>query len=244
MNIDVSTEKRGRDARGGPGEEISLLQGAGSSRQYNGKELERQTPRFPYRMWFLSLLLCTLAIAVAFQFLDVPIARRANGVLTSGESLATGFASGVLIGVEATIALALVILRITRGHLSPSREATLLACLTSICAYALNDSTLKLVFGVPNPDAVLHGTQHAFHLLRASSNGSFPSGHMVIAGAFAGVFMRLYRISILPFSVLLLIAAVLLVVGDWHFVSDVIAGIFVGVSAGLLASEVWLAHSR
>ena len=244
MNIDVGIEKKRRDARGGPGEEISLLQGAGSSRRYNGKELERKTSRFPYQMWLLSLLLCTLTIAVAFQFLDVPIARRVYGILTSGESLATGFASAVLIGVEAAIALALVILRITRGHLAPSREATLLACLTSICAYALNDSTLKFVFGVPNPDAVLHGTQHAFHLFRASFNGSFPSGHMVIAGAFAGVFMRLYRASIVPFSLLLLIAAVLLVVGDWHFVSDVIAGTFVGVSAGLLASEVWLAHSR
>jgi uncharacterized membrane protein len=67
---------------------------------------------------------------------------------------------------------------------------------------------------------------------------------MVLAGAFAGVFMRLYRTSILPFSALLLIAAVLLIAGDWHFVSDVIAGTFVGVSAGLLAGEVWLAHSK
>ena len=38
-----------------------------------------------------------------------------------------------------------------------------------------------------------------------------------------------YRTSILPFSALLLIATVLLIAGDWHFVSDVIAGTFVGV---------------
>jgi membrane-associated phospholipid phosphatase len=67
---------------------------------------------------------------------------------------------------------------------------------------------------------------------------------MVLAGAFAGVFMRLYRASILPLSALLLSAAVLLIVGDWHFVSDVVAGTFLGVSAGLLAGEVWLAHSK
>ena len=67
---------------------------------------------------------------------------------------------------------------------------------------------------------------------------------MVLASAFAGVFMRLYRTSILPFSALLLIAAVLLIAGDWHFVSDVIAGTFLGVSAGLLAGEVFLAHSK
>lgn len=221
-----------------------MLQGAGSSRQDSGRELERKTPRFPYLMWLLSLAICTLAIAVAFAFFDVPIARRVYGLLTSAEGLATGFASAVLLSVEAAVALALFIIRITRGHLSPFREATVLACLTSICAYAINDGTLKFFFGVPNPAAVLHGTQHSFNLLSGSSNSSFPSGHMVLAAAFAGVFMRLYRTSILPFSLLLLIAAVLLIVGEWHFVSDVIAGTFVGVSAGLLASEVWLAHSR
>jgi membrane-associated phospholipid phosphatase len=194
-------------------------------------------------MWLLSLLICTLLVAVAFVYLDVPIAHRVYGILTSAESLASGFASVVLLGVEAAVALVLVIIRITRGHLSPFREATALACLTSICAYAINDGMLKLFFGVPTPAAVLNGGQHAFHLLSGTSSTSFPSGHMVLAGAFAGVLMRLYRASIVPLSALLLIAAVLLIAGDWHFVSDVIAGTFVGVSAGLLAGEVWIAHS-
>ena len=220
-----------------------MLQGAGSSQQSGGSTLEGKALRFPNLMWLLSLLMCMLVVAVAFVYFDVPIAHHVQGILGSAESLATGFASVVLLSIEAIVALALVIIRITRGHLSPFREATALACLTSICAYAINDNMLKHFFGVPNPVAVLHGTQHAFNLLSGSSNSSFPSGHMVLACAFAGVFMRLYRTSILPLSALLLIAAVLLVAGNWHFVSDVIAGAFVGVSAGLLAGEVWLVHS-
>ena len=195
-------------------------------------------------MWFLSLLICTLAVALAFVYLDVPIAHRVYGLLGSAESLGKGLASAVLLSIEAAVALVLVFIRIMRGHLSRFGEATALACLTSICAYAVNDSILKLFFGVPSPAAVLHGTRHAFDLLTGSSNSSFPSGHMVLVGAFAGVFMRLFRISVLPLSLLLLIAAVLLIAGDWHFVSDVIAGTFLGVSAGLLAGEVWLAHSK
>ncbi|HEY2469526.1 MAG TPA: phosphatase PAP2 family protein [Terracidiphilus sp.] len=206
--------------------------------------MQEKSPRFPYRVWLLALAICTLVMAVAFAYFDVPIARQVYGILSSAESLATGFASAVLLGVEAAVALVLVIVRITRGHLSAYREATVLACLTSICAYAINDSTLKFLFGVPNPEAVLHGTQHAFNFLSGSSSSSFPSGHMVLSGAFAGVFMRLYRASILPFFLLLFIAAMLLIVGDWHFVSDVIAGTFLGVSAGLLAGEVWLARSK
>lgn len=220
-----------------------MLQGAANSQHYKGTG-PGGNQRLRYRIWILSLLVCIPAIAVAFAYFDVPVARRVYGILGSAESLATGFASAVLLSIEAAIVLALVILRITRGRLSPFREATVLACLTSICAYAINDSALKFFFGVPNPGAMFHGASHAFNLLGGSARCSFPSGHMVLAGAFAGVFMRLYRTSILPLSVLLLVAAVLLIVGDWHFVSDVIAGAFAGVSAGLLAGELWLAHSN
>ncbi len=66
---------------------------------------------------------------------------------------------------------------------------------------------------------------------------------MVLAGAFAGVFMRLYKASIWPLCTLLLTAAGLLLVGDWHFLSDIIAGAFLGTSAGILAGEGWAAHS-
>ena len=221
-----------------------MVAGAGISRQHSGGTLTGKTLRFPYLIWLLSLLICTLVTALVFVYFDVPTARRVYGIWVSPESLAKGFASAVLLGVEAAVALALVIVRIRRGHLTPFRETTVLACLTSICAYAINDSSLKFFFGVPNPTAVLHGTQHAFNLLSGSSNCSFPSGPMILAGAFAGVFMRFYRTSILPLSALLLIAAVLLVAGDWHFVSDVIAGTFLGVSAGLLSGEVWIAHSK
>lgn len=183
-------------------------------------------------------------MAVAFAWLDVPLARRVYGMLGWANGLATGFGSAVLLSIEAGVVLILVIVRLTRGHLSPFREAIVLACLTSICAYAINDGALKLFFGVPDPGAVMQGARHAFHFLDGSAKSSFPSGHMVLAGAFAGVFMRLYRASVVPLGSLLLLAVGLLIVGDWHFVSDVIAGTFLGVSAGLLAGELWLAHSR
>ncbi len=195
-------------------------------------------------MWLLSLLICLLVVAVAFRTLDVPIARHVYGALGAAESLGRGLTSAVLLSGEAAVALTLIVVRVTRRRLSPFGEATALACLTSICAYGMDDSALKFFFGVPNPGAVLSGTRHAFHLFGGSSVSSFPSGHMVLSGAFAGVFMRLYRSSIRLLSVLLFLGAVLLVVGDWHFLSDVVAGIFIGVSAGLLAGEVWLAHTN
>lgn len=232
-------------AESGSTGDISLPQGLGELRQHNRRGLEGKTLRSPYLIWLLSLIICAVATGIAFVYFDVPIAHGVYGSLGRAESLAeSGFASAILLGIEGAVALVLVILRIVRGHLSPVREASVLACLASICAYAINDSTLKYIFGVPSPTAVLHGAQHAFHLLGGSSKNSFPSGHMVLAGAFAGVFMRLHRKAILPLLALLVIAAGLLIAGDWHFLSDVIAGTFVGVSAGLLAGELWLAHSK
>jgi membrane-associated phospholipid phosphatase len=225
------------------GREIQLLQGAVRSHQPSGRPPEENASRFPGLIWLLSLLICALVVAVAFVRLDVPIARSVFGALGPTENLAKGLTSAVLLSAEAAVALTLIVIRITRGRLSPSGEAAALACLTSICAYSMNDGALKFLFGVPNPSAVIHGARHALNLLSGSSSSTFPSGHMVLSGAFAGVFMRLYRRSILPLSALLFVGAVLLVVGDWHFLSDVIAGTFIGVSAGLLAGEVWSAHS-
>lgn len=224
--------------------EIPLPEGLDEPRQHPESALEATTPGLPGVKWFVSLLICGVAAAVAFVYFDVPIARAVDGLLGATEALGKGFGSAILLGIEATVAVTLACIRITRGRLSRFGETAALACLTSICAYAVNDAILKRICGVPNPGLVMDGVRHSFNLLSGSSNNSFPSGHMMLAGSFAGVFMRLYRSTIVPLAVLLLIAAVLLIVGDWHFLSDVIAGTFLGISAGLLAGEVWLVHSR
>jgi hypothetical protein len=200
--------------RGGTRREIVLLQNAADSPQAPTATPEPEAIRFTSKTWLLSLLFCTLSTVVSFVYFDVPIARYTDGTFGSAKSLGAGLSSIVLLSGEAAVVLGLMIVRMTRGHLTPFREATALACLTSICAYAINDTVLKFLFGVPNPTAVMHGAQHAFNFLSGSSISSFPSGHMALAGGFGGVFMRLYRRSILPLAALLFIAVVLLVVGD------------------------------
>ena len=195
------------------------------------------------RIWFPSLVACTVAAAVCFAELDVPVARHVWGVGRHLSSLNAAFGATVILTLESVVVLVLVLARLTRGHLSRLGETLGVACLASICAYGINDQVLKPFFGVPSPLEVVHGARHGFNLAMGFAGGSFPSGHMVLAGAFAGAFMRLYPASIRALSGLLLFAAALLVVGDWHFISDVIMGTFIGVSAGILAGEGWLVHS-
>ena len=67
---------------------------------------------------------------------------------------------------------------------------------------------------------------------------------MVMATAFAVVIMRLYPRATPPLIALLCLGAFALLIGDWHFVSDVVAGAFEGWTAGLVAAELWDRHIR
>lgn len=194
------------------------------------------------RIWLVWLLVCAAAVAVAFAEIDVPVADHLWNVGRHLSPLDAAFGATVLLTLESAVVVALVIARLLRGHISRFGETLAIACLASICAYGINDQVLKPLFGVDVPAHVVQGAEHRFHFMMGLRYSSFPSGHMVLAGAFAGVFMRLYRGSVRPLALLLLLAAALLVVGGWHFVSDVIAGTFLGVSAGILAGEGWAVH--
>lgn len=195
------------------------------------------------RAWLLWLVACAAAVAVSFTEVDVRVARHLWKAHRHLGYLSTVFGSAVILTLESAVLLSLLLARLRRGHLSRFRETLAVACLASICAYGINDQVLKPLFGVLPPAAVVHGARHTFNLAMGFAGSSFPSGHMMLAGAFAGVFMRLYRATARPLAALLLLAAGLLVLGGWHFISDVIAGSFLGVSAGLLAGEGWAVHS-
>lgn len=194
------------------------------------------------RTWFLYLVVCAAAVTFSFAKLDVPVAHRVWRLSSHLDPLSAAFGATVILSLESAVVLSLIVARLMRGHISRVAETLAIACLASICAYGINDQVLKPLFGVPAPFEVMHGARHAFNFAMRFGWTSFPSGHMMLAGAFAGVYMRFYRASILPLAVLLLVASALLVVGDWHFVSDVIAGTFLGVSAGILAGEGWAVH--
>lgn len=195
-------------------------------------------------VWSVCLLVCAAATAFSFKHLDVRIAAHFWDAARYLSPLGQGLGSAVLLSMESVVTLSIVFARLTRGHVSAFAEALAIACLASICTYGINDHVLKLFFGVPNPTDVMHGARHTFHFWKGWGANSFPSGHMALAAAFAGVFMRLYRASVWPLGGLLLLAAALLLIGDWHFLSDVIAGSFLGLSAGILAAEGWAAHSN
>ena len=195
------------------------------------------------RIWLLALAACAAVVAFSFAHLDAPVAHYFAELNLFLRHMKGAVGGGLLVSGESVVLIGVVLVRLVRGRISVFSETLAIACLTSIGAYGVNDYVLKVFFGVPSPSNVLHGARHAFHFWMGSESSSFPSGHMVLAAAFAGVFMRLYRASIWALSLLLLLAAGLLIAGDWHFLSDIVAGTFFGLSAGALAAEGRAARS-
>jgi membrane-associated phospholipid phosphatase len=194
--------------------------------------------------WLVVFTLCAVLTVLSFAQLDVSLVQRFWKAGTALSPLNTAFGASAILTLESAVALSLILTRVLRGHISRFGEALAIACLASIVAYSINDEVLKPMFGVRTPADVMAGARHVLHWFMGTESSSFPSGHMVLAGAFAGVFMSYYRVSIWPLSALLLLAAGLLIFGDWHFLSDVIAGTFLGISAGMLAGEAMLVHAK
>lgn len=189
------------------------------------------------------------AVAFSFLYIDVPVAlffsQSSPSISPVLGPASIDLGSTVILSVEAITVTGLALIRLLRDkRLPPLAEAVGIACLASICVYTIDSNLLKPLFGVPNPGDVLSGAKHTFNFFDGSEHSSFPSGHMALAAPVAGVFMRLYRKSLWPFTVLLVFGATLLVLGEWHFISDVIAGTFIGLSAGLLTAELWVKHSH
>lgn len=106
---------------------------------------------------------------------------------------------------------------------------------------------LKIIFGRPSPEAWINGNSSfprsgtiGFHFFHGGAGYlSFPSGHMATTCALIAVLWIWYpRWRWIYFLVALIVGGAL-VVTDIHFLSDVIAGAFVGISVGAAVTAIW-----
>ena len=194
-------------------------------------------------LWCGALLVAIVAIVACVRWIDYPVAIMFLNASKHAGPIGEIFGGRVLVAGELLLISVLAIFRLRNGNLPELAKICLVACTTSVMAYTLNYVVLKFVFGRQNPAAYYQShITGTFHLFRGDDGSSFPSGHMMLAAAFLGVFIRLYPRARIASLFLLVVAAVAMVAGDWHYVSDLIAGAFLGLTAGLMAGELWLRH--
>ena len=192
----------------------------------------------------IMLLLTTFLVAMCVRYLDVPLAYYVLNHLYGNvhwSQMTSELPDLLLQVVLLSSAAALVVyrMRIRRGLLD---DLTLMARLVAWAAPVsyLVKSALKYVFGRVNTRIWLQQPDlYGFHWFqRRQGCEGFPSGHMVVIVTFLAALWRFYP-KYRPWYLLLgLLLGVALVATDYHFISDVIAGAYLG--AVVEAAVFWL----
>lgn len=200
---------------------------------------------------FIASAFTAVLVYLSYRFVDGAVARSVLQVVTGHQG---GSTSGMpelpdlLLPAVITVTIAGWVARFVLPH--DSSWARLRGCLAMLgivapLSYAAKE-VLKLVFGrIRTRDWLLHPQLDGFHWFHGSGIfDGFPSGHMTVFVALAAVVWRFYPRYGPLLGVLLAALAAALVLLDYHFVSDVIAGSYFGILAYWLASRSFVRTYR
>jgi membrane-associated phospholipid phosphatase len=183
--------------------------------------------------WCFPLIV--LAVLASWRFLDARIALAAMELLKSSDLLQAG-ASNIpdvlflLVCFGSCLLWGNYLILRRRGIINEHARFSQLAGSAILVAYFLK-GLFKYVFGRINTRVWLaNQVSYDFHWFNGGADYSgFPSGHMAVFTAFFAAtwfcYPRYRSISI----GLTLVLAVALIVTDYHFLSDVIAGAYLGL---------------
>ena len=197
--------------------------------------------------WLISMALVAVATAISYLWLDRGIAYFAHDELREFTVfprltlIPEGFAA------IAVFAIAVVGLRGLSGRpLSKLQSVILLSGLSLIVATAAKNQ-LKFVFGrtwpetwIHNNPSLIHDGAYGFHPFHGGDGfASFPSGHTTAVCAVISVLWICYPRWRILYALCVAAVVVGLLGADYHFLSDIIAGGFVGTSTGWMAVTLW-----
>jgi membrane-associated phospholipid phosphatase len=146
--------------------------------------------------------------------------------------------------------VSLGLLALAGRQLSRLQIAAFAASIAVIVAEAAKDQ-LKYLFGRTWPETWLHNSPsfirdgvYGFNFIHGGSEyQSFPSGHMGATCAVMTVLWIWYPRFRWAYGVVAVVVGAALVAGNYHFLSDVLAGAFVGASIGWMTTAVWEAFA-
>jgi membrane-associated phospholipid phosphatase len=197
--------------------------------------------------WLASLLATAVAVVIAYLWIDRPLALLAHRQLAHHETFAQ------LTHIPDPFAPLAVIVFVGLGLwafsgrvLSKLQTTALLASLSLVMAEATKNM-LKFVFGrtwpetwVRNNPSFIHDGVYGFNPFYGGQGfASFPSGHTAVTCAVISVLWIAYPRWRALYALIVTAVAVGLIGANYHFLSDVIAGGFVGASTGWMATYFW-----
>jgi membrane-associated phospholipid phosphatase len=201
----------------------------------------RPAVRMRVVLWLLSGVVLT---GLSILLVDQPVSTWSHDVLHRPLwSVETQKIAGVIYlgGAALAVLVAAVIVRLTGRRMGPLWRTAVGAAVATLVA-ALAVTFIKYGFGRLWPETWTHNnpswiSNRAYGFMPfhgGEGYESFPSGHTSrITAPFAVLWHRLPRLRLL-WALPLLVVAVALIAADFHFVSDCIAGAYLGVASAAL----------
>lgn len=199
-------------------------------------------------MTWVGLLLCLALVAICMAWIDRPLA-----LFFSAHTAQSNFANFLdpLITPRKLMLAAVVLVALGSGvQALRGRELTewprvLLACVASAAVAVAVEIALKHVFGRGDPyPTYLRDHAYGFHFLHGGLGwATFPSGTATVSFALAATLAGYPRLCIAAYVVATLLS-VLVVVLNYHWLSDIIAGAFLGITIGLLITRLSVLKPR
>ena len=205
--------------------------------------------KFSAIVWFVSLLGVAAAVTGSLLWLDRPIALFVHDLFLYPHREVAGKLShfpNPLIPLALVLSIILGLQMIFVRPLSRG-QVSIFVCSLAVLFTETIKNMLKFVFGRTwpetwvdsNPSFIRDGA-YGFHFMHGGvAYQSFPSGHMAAACTVISVLWIRYPLFRRFYLVLGLVVGAALVGGNFHFLSDIIAGAFVGVSSGWMATAIW-----
>jgi membrane-associated phospholipid phosphatase len=195
------------------------------------------TSEAAFRYWLFALALCAVAVSFCIVYVDCPLALYLDAHVRHTEIW--GWLNFTLRPFSLVVVVALFFLMacgiwLISGHQLRPWTATPFLCSSSAMAAVATVVSFKRIFGRGWPDPTfIRDHLYGFHLLRGEMHwDAFPSGTAAVSVAILAVLWVLkpqWRLLGL-LVVIFLIAAV--VITNYHWLSDVLAGSFLGMSIG------------
>jgi membrane-associated phospholipid phosphatase len=201
----------------------------------------------PLRYWSLGLLGTAIAVVVCYLWLDRPIAHLAHDHIQQYRLFEkiTLIPEG-LVPLAAVVFVIVGLRGLIKRRLTRFQTVLLLSGVSLAAAVAIKN-LLKYAFGRPWPETWTHNNPS---LIRDNVFGffpfhggygyeSFPSGHMTAICTVMTVLWICYPRYRPVYGLCMAAVAIGLVGANFHFLSDVIAGGFLGISVGWLGVALW-----
>lgn len=199
------------------------------------------------RNWLVAFLLMVAAVAASYTWLDRPIALFAHAQTQQFALFEKLTHIPELITPLVIIAFALLGLHVLSGRPMSRLQTTAVLVAASLAVATAIKDQLKLIFGrtwpetwVRNNPSFIHDGVYGFNPFQGGSGyASFPSGHTTAICAVMSVLWICYPRYRAAYAVCVAAVAVGLIGADFHFLSDVIAGAYLGTLTGWLIVVVW-----